>query len=89
LEVATSYIHLDGDLFQGFEGNHGRQDPQPIYEVVSSITILALCLWVCQMVNDKHQIKVHVVLVLYICIVIPTRQHEALDVYFLIACHVY
>jgi hypothetical protein len=41
------------------------------------------------MVNDKHQIKVPVVLVLYICIVIPTGQHEAPDVYFLIACHVY
>jgi len=30
-----------------FWGNHGRQDPQPIYEVVSSIIILALCLWIC------------------------------------------
>jgi hypothetical protein len=37
----------DGSLFQGFEGNHGRQDPQLIYEVVSSIIILALCLWIC------------------------------------------
>jgi hypothetical protein len=37
----------DGSLFQGSEGNHGRQDPQLIYEVVSSIIILALCLWIC------------------------------------------
>jgi len=37
----------EGDLFQGSKGNHGRQDPQPIYEVVSSIIILASCLWIC------------------------------------------
>jgi hypothetical protein len=46
-ELQSRTGHANGDLFQGFEGNHGRQDPQPIYELVSSIIILALCLWIC------------------------------------------
>jgi hypothetical protein len=33
--------------FMILRGTMGCQDPQPIYEVVSSITILALCLWIC------------------------------------------